>query len=321
MVKIGKNKKNDSYFSKWMLFITIILLLVPTIFTIHSIQFRGKIKVGIVLTSDDLLDDAETAAEGLDDFHDIFSTKIVTTRFNESKVRTRNGSYLTDDYFDNDFGNEVRKKHNVDIIVIITNRSIDNWLGNSLAAWGQADTETGIALMTVSPVFGQENISENYIISTTRHEVLHLLGYHHPQDNRKCLMQYATLETELCSEYQLVLPYYAALWKIGFGQEPGRATFFILASLLILLSPLFVVTILVLQFLFKKYIHKKIQIDQNPLVLGIGGIYITIMIASAFVAPVFPQIILLLAVVFLYVIIEATLFEFQLKPKGEDTKE
>jgi hypothetical protein len=320
MASVDKTKNIESYFSKWLLFLIIVLLLIPTIFTIYSTQFRGKIKVGIALTSDDLYEDGEIAKASLNRFHEVFSAKIVDTNFNESNVRTKNGSYLTDDYFDHDFGNAIRKKHNVDIVVIITNKSINNWLGNGLAAWGQADTETGIALMTVSPVFGREYLSENYIISTTRHEVLHLLGYHHPHDNRKCLMEYASLEKDLCHEYQLVLSYHAALWKIGLGQEPGRATFFIRASLLLLLSPLFVVTILILQFLFKKYIYQRNQIDQNPLVLGIGGLYITILLETAFVAPVYPQIILLLAVVFLYVIIEAVLFEWQLTPKNKDSE-
>lgn len=320
MVKEGKTKKvDDSYFPKWLLFLIIALLLIPSIFTIYSTQFRGKIKVGVVLTSDDLSEEAAIAAEGLDDFHDLFLTKIVNTRFNESEVRIENGSYLTDDYFDTKFAQTIRENENVDIILIITNKLINNWLGNRLARWGQADTKSGIALITTAHKRANETVHIRYIISMARHEILHLLGYGHPNDSRECLMQYATLETELCNEYQLVLPYHAALWKMGLGQEPGRATFFIRAFLLILLSPLFVVAILILQFLFKKYIYKTNQIDQNPLVLGIGGIYITIMIATAFVAPVFPQIILLLAVVFLYVIIEALFFEFQLKPKDKDS--
>ncbi|MHA2281181.1 MAG: hypothetical protein ACXAC5_10045 [Promethearchaeota archaeon] len=262
--------------------------------------------------------EAETAAKGLDNFHDIFLSKIVNMRFNESIVRTENGLYLTDDYFDSKFAQTVRENEKVDIILIITDKLINNFLGNRLARWGQADTKSGIALITTAHKRDNATVYERYLKSMARHEILHLLGYGHPNDSRHCLMQYATLETELCQEYQLVLPYHAALWKMGLGQEPGRATFFIRASLLLMLSPLFVVTILILQFLFKKYIYQKSQIDQNPLVLGIGGLFITILLETAFVAPVYPQIILILAVVFLYVIIEAVLFELQLKPKRND---
>lgn len=301
-----------------LLIMVIVLLLIPTIFVIYSTQNNERINVGIVLANNDLGEVGETVKTGLNDFHDIFLAKVVDTRYNESDVRVKNGSYLTDDYFDSGFSKEIRDRYNVDIVLIITDKVINNWLGNGYAAWGQADTESGVAMFTISPVSYNMNFSENYLISTSRHEVLHILGYHHPQDDRDCLMDYASTESELCGEYELVLPYHVALWRIGSGQEPGRATFIIRASFLLFFSPLFVVSIIIAQFMFKKYIYRKDKIDQNPFIYGIGVLYITLFLAASLVAPVYPQFIILVAAVFLYIILEVMSHESHLTQKNKE---
>jgi hypothetical protein len=319
MEKEGNSENIISgFFPRSMLILVIVLLFIPSIFVIYSTQFPEKIRVGVVLTNDDLVEEGEIAKRGLNDFHDIFTAKVVDTRFNESDVRVKNGSYLTDDYFDSSFSREIRDIYNVDIVLIITEKLIDNWLGDGMAAWGQADTKSGVALLTISPTHGNESLSENYIIPVSRHEVLHILGYHHPQDYRRCLMEYASLEKELCGEYELVLPYHVALWRLGAGQEPGRATFLIRASFLLLFSPLFVVSIIISQALFKKFIYQKDKIDQNSLVYGIGVLYITLFLAASLVAPVYPQFIILVAVVFLYIILEAMSYEKHLKHENTE---
>jgi predicted Zn-dependent protease len=309
--------KTARFLSKPMLILVIILILIPTIFTINSIYFREKIKVGIVLTTEGVYAEGEIAQDSLNKFHDIFTTKILNVKFNESGVRVQNGSYLTDDYFNNSFARSIRDNFKVDIIMIITNKTINNWQGDRLARWGQADTNYGIALITTAPFSENATLHERCIVSTTRHEILHLLGYGHPNDSRKCLMQYATLETELCHEYEIVLPYHAALWKIGYGQEPARATFLIRASLLLILSPFFVATIVITQFLFRKYIYRRNRIHQVPFIVGVGGLYITILLTAAFVTPFYPHIIILLTVIFIYIIIESFSFEFSFKTKEQ----
>jgi hypothetical protein len=315
MVKVGETEKlKVEYFSKSLIIMVVVLLLIPGIFTIYSTAFPQKIRVGIVLTSDDLYDDAEIVQEGLNKFHDIFDTKILNINFNESIVRTQNGSYLTDDYFDSNFAQKIRDSDNVDIVLILTDKLINNWLGNRLARWGQADTRSGVALVTTAYKRDDAAVYERYLTYMGRHEILHLLGYGHPNDSRTCLMQYAKIETNLCREYELVLPYHAALWKIGLGEEPGRAAFLIRASLLLILFPLFIVSIIIAQFLFKKYIYKKQKIDLNSFVIGVGGMSITLLLVTAFIAPVIPQLVALFAVVILYVIVESLFFEFQYKP-------
>ncbi len=312
MKKEGKDH-GQVLISKYMIIVIVLILSIPAIFILYSIQNKEKIDVGIVLANDDLVEVGEVTKMGLDDFHDIFSAKIMDTRFNESTVRVRDGRYLTDDYLNKRFSKGIRDEYDVDIVVIITDKLINNWLGNGYAAWGQADTESGVAMFTISPVKYNMNFSENYIISTSRHEVLHILGYHHPQDDRDCLMRYASTEKELCGEYEMVLPYHVALWRLGAGLEPGRATFVIRAAFLLFFSPIFVVFIIIAQFLFKKFIYRREKIDNNPLIYGIGALYITLFLAVAIIVPVYPHLVLLTAIVFLYVIMEVRSHEKQLK--------
>jgi predicted Zn-dependent protease len=318
MVNIDQSEvKTDRFFSKKFLILVIVLILIPTIFTINSIYFREKIKVGIVLTTEGAYAEGEIAQNSLNKFHDVFTAKILNVKFNESGVRVQNGSYLTDDYFNSTFSRSIRDNFKIDIIMIITNKTINNWLGNRLARWGQADTSCGIVLITTAPFSENATLHEKYIVSTTRHEILHLLGYGHPDDSRKCLMQYASLETELCQECEILLPYYVALWKIGYGHEPERATFLIRASIFLVLSTLFVLAVVISQFLFRKYIYRRNRINQVPFILGVGGLYITILLTAAFVEPFYPQIIILLAVVFMYIIIESLSYEFRFKIKEQ----
>lgn len=303
----------EEFFSRSMLILVMVLILVPTVFVTYSTQFPGVIRVGVVLAHDELVDEGVIAKVGLNDFKGIFSASILDRRFNEEEVRVQNGSYLTDDYLNIKFADGIRSDYDVDIVLIITDKLINNWLGNGLARWGQADTESSVALLTISPVYMNTNQTEDYIVSVSRHEILHLLGYHHPNDDRKCLMEYATLEKDLCGEYELVLPYHVALWRVGSGQEPGRATFLIRATFLLLFSPLIVVAIIISQTLFKRFIYQKVQIDENPLVYGIWLLYIFLILAAAFIAPVYSQFTILIAVVFLYMIMEVRSHESQMK--------
>jgi hypothetical protein len=316
MEKLNRSEKSmNRFFTRSMLILVIVSLMVPTIFVFYSTQFPEKIRVGVMLTHDDLVEEGEIAKNGLNDFHDIFSAKVVDTRFDESEVRIRNGSYLTDDYFNNKFAEDIRNNHNVDIVLIITDKLINNWMGNGYARWGQADTKSGVALFTLSSVYRNPNQTEDYIVSVSRHEILHLLGYGHPNVSRKCLMRYASTETELCQEYQLVLPYYASLWTIGMGHDPGGAAFLIRVSFLLFFSPLFVAAVITSQVSFKKYMYKKNKINQNPLVLALGGLYITTLLATAFIMPLYPQIAVMSILVFVYLIMESLYYELKYKPQ------
>ena len=93
--------------SKPVLIIIIILLLIPSLFYFYSISAQEKIKVGIVLTNDQLQNDAEIARDALNEFEGVFKAQILDIRFNESHIRIKDKKYLTDDYFDANFAREM----------------------------------------------------------------------------------------------------------------------------------------------------------------------------------------------------------------------
>ncbi|MEW6070632.1 MAG: hypothetical protein AB1485_08445 [Candidatus Thermoplasmatota archaeon] len=304
-------------FPKSVLIIVIVLLLIPLFFSVYSITFRERIKIGIVLTTEELYGEGEIARESLNQFDDIFEARILDVKFNESRVRIRNGVYLTDDYFDTQFGNQVRNKYKVEIVMILTNHTINNWLGDRTAIWGQASTKNAMTLVTTTYLQENASLHKKYLKHTTLHEVLHLLGYEHPTDHRKCIMQSASLDTELCEEYKIELHYRAVLWKVGFGHETRAASFLVKVLMSLILSTIFVAAIIIVQFLFKRYIYKENNINQNPLIIGIGLLYINILLITPFTNSFYLRVICSFISIFIYVIIESISYEFQSKRKKQ----
>ena len=299
--------------TKPVIILIIILLLIPTLFSFYSISVQEKIKIGIVLTNDQLYPDAEIARDSLNQFEDVFDAQILDIKFNESNVRIKDKKYLTDDYFDADFAAKVRNDHNVDIVMILTNRTINNWRGDRKALWGQADTKNAMILVTTFYIQNNESLHEQYIKSTTIHETLHILGYIHPYSSQDCVMQYATYETELCFESKLELPFHTALWRLGTGHEFRQAAFLINLSINIIISTLFIALMIIIQFLFKRFMYKQNKIDQKPLIFGIGALFIGILLISPFIGVFFSRIAYMFSATFIYVILEAVAFERKTK--------
>ena len=310
------SSKNNKIFSRSILIFVIILYSIPVLITIYSVYFNDDIKIGIVLTDEELYVDGTMARDGLNEFENIFNARILDVIFNDSSVRISQGNYLTNDYFDARFAEKVREKFNVDIIVIITNNSINNWQDDGEAIWGQADTKNAMALVTAR--YYRSNISAHYkyMKKTTIHEVLHILGYEHPTGNEKCVMQYASIETELCPKYRLELPYRAVLWKIGNGQEFAKAIFLIKLSMFLIFSPIFIATMILVRGIFKKFIYKMNRINPNPLIFGIGLFYFNIILASIIKITIYSIFIYQMALLFLYVLIEAINYQYSTK-KGQ----
>jgi predicted Zn-dependent protease len=295
----------------------LILLLIPTIFSAYSTYFKEKIVIGIMITNDDLILEAEVAQAALDDFQGTFEAKILDTRFDESNVRVHNGKYLTNDYFNHRYSEQIRNEYNVDMILILTNKSINNWLDSRESIWGEANTNTEMAIITTDYFRTNRTIYETYISSISRHEILHLLGYEHPGGYRRCVMQYATLETELSTEYQLELSYRATLWEIGSGKNFGEAVFLINLTMLLLFSPIFIALILIMHYSFKNYLYKTEKISLTPLIFGIGLFYVNILLFTRFIILPYLRIIGLLTFTLVYVIIELFVFNSSLKKRSD----
>jgi predicted Zn-dependent protease len=288
--------------------IIIILILIPVSCIIYISTIQQKIKVGIILTTEDLEYDGEVVTTGLNEFEGIFQAKVLNILYNESHVRVRYEKHLTDDYIDLDYSSEVRDRFEVDLILIITANKINNWLGNRAAHWGIADTKSAMALMTANQYTYNQTDHELYLTKTSIHEVLHLLGYQHPRDSRKCIMQYSSLDPELNDEYQLELPFRSVLWRLGTGLGSGQAAFVINFTMNLIISMFFIAVILIIQMLYKKYLYKTDRISQTSLIFGLGIYMVGLLIISAFVNFFYIKIALFISLVFSYVIIETLEF-------------
>jgi predicted Zn-dependent protease len=294
LVKNEKNKK------KIIIFVLIILILTPIIFTVYSLSNHSRIRIGIVLTSDNLSYDGKVAADGLNDFENIFLAEILDVRFNESSIREKNGIYLTEDYFDERFIERTRKNNNVDIIMILTDKKIKDWFCN-----GITNTELAATLVTTAQFLDNSTEHERYIRSTSIHEILHLLGYQHTTDDRDCVMKIAEpFEESLNPEYKLELPYRVQFWQFGTGHDLFHACFLINLALQLILSPLFIVFIIGLYLSFKKYLYKSKKASSIPLIMGIGVFFINLLIISAFIQYFYLKVFLLFGSTLIYVILE-----------------
>jgi predicted Zn-dependent protease len=307
--------KGKTFLSKTITGLIILLLLIPILFTLYSFTYQEKIKVGIVLTNEAFIEDGVIAQKGLNQFKGIFDAQILDELFNESMVRIKDNKYLTDDYFVAKFAKTMRNKYKVNIVMILTNRTINNWLGDRQAIWGQADTKNAMTLVTT--VYFLENASEHkkYIEHTSVHEALHLLGYEHPKDSRSCIMKYASLEMTLNDEYSLELPYRKVLWSISTGFEFNQAIFLIKIFISLMLAPIFIAAIIIAHILFKKYIYRTEKINPNPVIFGFGIFFINFLLVSAFTSTLYPRLVMFISSVFIYVIIEVIYFESQSKSK------
>jgi predicted Zn-dependent protease with MMP-like domain len=269
---------------------------------------NGKIKIGILIANDFVYEDAKTAKTALNTFEKIFDADILDIRFNESSVRVKDGLYLTDDYFNDPIIPKIRKNYGIDIVLIITNRTINNWQGDGGAIWGEANTLHAVAMLTTWPHPGETHA--DYIEHTAIHEVLHILGYVHPVDFRKCIMRYATTDYQLCDECRNELPYHVVVWRMGTGHDNGQAFFLINMSIYSFFAMLFVTLILVIRLLLERFIFKGRGISPNPLILGIGILIICTMLASSIIASFYPRLILIAVSVLIYVIFEAVNYGF-----------
>lgn len=293
---------------KLIIIIITILFSIPIPFAIYSHYYRDIITIGIVITNDTAYEDAKTASDALNTFDEYFQAEVLDIRFNESVVRTRENYFLTDDYFNSDFADSVRQRHDVDVIYILTNRFINNWLGNGKAYWGEADTKNAMCIGTVVH-FPNATIHEKYINHLVVHEVLHLLGYMHHYNDRNCYMQYAVLDNQLCPECSSELPYRAALWRIGTGYESGRGMMYVNVALHIIFSTPVIGSILVANLAFNKYLYKRDKISPNPMIFAVGGLFWNIMLISALIHSHNARVVSLISFIFIYLIIESVYFE------------
>ncbi len=289
----------------------VVLLIIPSLIVIGSEAGPGRVRVGIMMTDDRVREDAEIAKDAFNDFHGIFDAIIVDELFNESGVRQKNGLYLTNDYHDIDVGDDIRRRYDVDIVLIITFRSINNWLGSGLAHYGHASMETSMAMMTTKEYVDDDAKHMRYIQQVSVHEVLHLLGYEHHEREKDCIMVYGISSTELCSEDEMELDLRASFWKAGAGKEFSRGVFVINLLVTIIIAMYVAALLLVVRRVIKRYLYKGNDMGLNPMIFGAGTLIMGVILVSRFRALFYGKVVFLLLAVVLYALMELGAREMQ----------
>ena len=202
-------------------------LVIPTLINVGVVKIHPKMDVGIVLVDDCNITFARLAKEGFEYHSDYFRSKIITDyRFNSSGVRVQKDLLLTTDFFDISRSEILIDKYEVDIILYVTDKRINNWEDeNGGAWWGQASVETRSAVMTVTSFMSGESYENERIRSIGVHEIGHLMGFVHPPPSQSGsnIMKYAnpTRTLDFSSYYDFKVPFHLLTYKLGTGYRLG----------------------------------------------------------------------------------------------------
>lgn len=284
---------------KFILFL-IILLVVPTILSGFIWISHGKIEVGIVLEEGVEPRFGDYAKDGFLLYEDYFKPRILDERFNSSDVRTRGRYYLSKDFNDLEFSKILRTRHDVLVILIITDHPLRNWIDNPYVSWGEASIESASAVMTV---YGWENpTTQNkiHIMHTALHEVSHLLGYLHDNWDPNSVMQYARDGLNYTFYQGFELPHRVVLAPLALEKDMWAALFIINGALTLMFLPYVVAIMLLIRKLLSKYDNAF-----TPKMINLGrdisiSFFVIMIAANMLIGMLAAVVVVVLANLFLY---------------------
>jgi len=204
-----------------------IFLVGPTLINVLVYNFHSRVRVGIVLVDDCNVTYASTVKNGFDHHEEYFDARIIRGfALNSSHIRINNSLLLTTDFFSKTRSRELCGKHDVDVILYVTDKKIHNWDDPDGGAWwGQADLETFSAVMTVHYFMNGSDDDNSRIRSIGVHEIGHLLGFTHPPayESNDDIMTYASSSATLdfTSYYEFTLPFHLTVYRLGNGYRLG----------------------------------------------------------------------------------------------------
>jgi len=247
----NQSQRNFTPMKFWHL--AVFLLLLTPVMWVGAILFHPKAKVGVVLVDDCRAEIGEVVAKGFaQHYGKYFHAEVLPQRFDAFKVRTKSGIYLNSDFFRMGNAAQLKRQSQVNIILFITAHPINDWdEGGGGGVWGQADTKTGSALMTVKYWM---KLPHGHLRMQVLglHEVMHLLGYvHNPWDNSGIMQYAANIEAKrLCSFYEAQLPVRIMIYKWGFGHSFNTAVMITAFGFSFVLLPFFIAVELILVRIF-----------------------------------------------------------------------
>lgn len=219
-------KGNHGLYRKTLVLLAVFLV-IPTLINIGVVKYHPKMDIGIILVDDCNITYAHLAKEGFEYHREYFRSKIITDyRFNSSGVKVQDNLSLTTDFFDEGRSEILTDKYEVDVILYVTDKRINNWEDrNGGAWWGQASVETRSAVMTVTSFMTGDTHDNERIRSIAVHEVGHLLGFIHPpvKQSGSNIMNYADPSRTLnfSSYHDFKLPFHLLTYKAGSGYRLG----------------------------------------------------------------------------------------------------
>jgi hypothetical protein len=237
----------------------IALILLTPILWLGAYLAHPKAKIGIIMVDQCEEHLGEIAVEAFDHYGDYFEAEILPERFDASEVRIKDSAYLNSDFFKLGETSRLKKQYDVDMILFVTDHLIKNWDGNGAGIWGQANLQTGSALMTMAPWRNTLPNSSIIIKHVALHEIFHLLGYTHNRWNRNGIMQYAmnAHTLDLCPYYEIQLPVRIITYKLGIGLNFKIGSLLVGLTWALVLMPAFTAAELVIYKIYKKLEGKR----------------------------------------------------------------
>jgi hypothetical protein len=250
---MGENPNAKRHINRKFTVAFVLLVLVPTILSGIVMAFHGKISVGIVLEEGVDQRFADDASDGLLIHGDYFEPRILDERFDSSEVRTRGEYYLSKDFNDPGFSKKMREKHGVHIILVITDRQLRDWIEHPLVIWGEADTRSASAVMTVYAHEVENKVNKIYIMHTAVHEVSHLLGYLHEKVEMNSVMRPVGNGLNYTFKQGFELPFRVVATPLAVEKDTWASLFIIKAIMTLIFIPYVMAVLLLFRMTFSRF--------------------------------------------------------------------
>jgi len=259
---------------KFIIVLIVLLLLTPALWS-GLYLMHPKATVGIVLVDDCPAWGAEAAAEGLACYDDYFVSELLPERFNSSGVRVKEGFTLNSDYFKLGRPGELRERYGVDIILFVTDNCIRNWDEDGGGVWGQADVESGAALMTILPWYNDTPANRPFVRHLALHEVMHLMGYPHNGLDPTDMMQYGgNLDVFVLSPaYEVQLPLRVCIYSYLFGLQFDVVVLLTNVAFSLLLLPWLIATGMTAHALYRRFGGARVPSRVLPAICVVVGFF------------------------------------------------
>lgn len=272
----------------WELLTVVSLMLSGSIYILLS-EIHPELEIGIVLVEGMDEEVGIFIMNGIDEYDEYLDSRIIDHRFNDSEVRIKGGFRLISDHFKMCPLDELRDENDVDIILIVTSKMVQDWdEEEGKGYWGKADPSYEAALITT--YYWRVHTPQNKTVwaHLAVHEIMHLLGYTHNLWDRSGVMQYAsnTDETDLAPYYNFQLPLRTSLYWSVSGTGFRFTVFIMNMAIALMMFPMAMVQEVVVSRVHRKMSGARLPKWLGPLSLT-GCFFLLFTVTGSFVVLIF----------------------------------